>query len=166
MATMTVLEFETPEGADNLARTLNDLQKQRLITILDAAIVSWPHGKKKPKLNQMHNLAAVGSMSGAFWGFLFGLIFLVPLFGMALGAGMGALAGSMRDVGIDDNFIKKVREDITEGTSALFLLSADEVTDRLAEELKQRGVGSSFKLVASNLSSDQEARMREIFGAE
>ena len=38
------------------------------------------------KLNQLMNLTAAGALSGAFWGTLVGLIFLVPLFGTALGA--------------------------------------------------------------------------------
>jgi uncharacterized membrane protein len=163
MATMTVLEFDDAEGAGKLVNALRDFQQRRLITVLDAAMVTWPQGAKKPKTDQLHNLAAVGALSGAFWGFLFGLIFLMPLLGMAIGAGMGALTGSLRDVGIDDEFIKQVRDGVTEGSSALFLLSADAVPDRLAEELKEQGI--SFKLVASNLTREQEDRLREVFGA-
>ena len=37
------------------------------------------------------------------------MLFFVPLLGMAVGAAMGALTGSLNDVGIDDNFIKSVR---------------------------------------------------------
>jgi uncharacterized membrane protein len=32
------------------------------------------------------------TLDGAFWGLLFGLIFFVPLFGMAIGAAIRALA--------------------------------------------------------------------------
>jgi uncharacterized membrane protein len=103
-------------------------------------------------------------MGGAFWGLLFGLIFFVPLLGMAIGAGIGALSGAMTDVGVDDDFIKQVREDVTEGTSALFLLTANAVPERIAEEVKARGL--SFKIVASNLSAEQEAKLQEIFSAE
>lgn len=164
MATLTVLEFETADGAEQMVNILGQLRPLRLITILDAAIVSWPRGAKKPKTNQLTNLAAVGALSGAFWGLLFGLIFFMPLLGAAIGAGMGALGGSLRDVGINDELINTLRDEVTEGTSALFLMSADAVPDRLAEELKARSV--SFKLVASNLSHEQEARLREVFGAE
>jgi uncharacterized membrane protein len=163
MATMTVLEFDDADGAGKLIEALRDFQQRRLITVLDAAIVTWPKGMKKPKTEQLHNLAAVGALSGAFWGFLFGLIFLVPLLGMAIGAGMGALTGSLRDVGIDDDFIKKVRDEVTEGSSALFLLSADAVPDRIAEELREKNI--HFKLIASNLDREQEERLREVFGA-
>jgi len=164
VATLTVLEFETAGGAEEMVKALGDLQRQKLITLQDAAIVSWPEGKKKPKTNQLANLTGAGAMSGAFWGLLFGLIFFVPLLGMAIGAAMGALGGAMTDFGINDDFIKKIRDEVTEGTSALFLLSSGAVPDRLAEEMKARNI--SFKLVASNLSQEQEERLRETFGAE
>jgi len=164
VATMTVLEFDTPSGADRMIHALADLQQQRLITVLDAAMVSWPEGAKKPKTQQLHNLAASGALGGAFWGLLFGLIFFVPLFGMAVGAAFGALSGAMGDVGIDDGFIKRVRDEVKPGSSALCLLSAGAVPDRLAEEVRNRGL--NFKLVSSNLSQEQEGKLREIFGAE
>lgn len=163
MATLTVLEFESADGADEMARALGDLQRQRLVTLLDAAIVTWPQGAKKPRTHQLTNLAVTGAMGGAFWGLLFGLIFFVPLLGMAIGAGFGALSGAMRDVGVDDEFIKKLREDVTEGTSALFLLTRDEVPDKMAEELRARDL--KFKIVASNLTREQEDKLQEVFSA-
>jgi uncharacterized membrane protein len=162
VATLTVLEFDTPFGADQMLGALGDLQRQRLIVVQDAAVVSWPQGAKKPKTQQLYNVAASGALGGAFWGMLFGLLFFVPLFGLAIGAAFGALSGSLRDIGIDDNFIKQVRSEVTEGTSALFLLSAGAVPDRLAEEFKSRGL--NFKLLASNLTQDQEEKLRAVFG--
>jgi uncharacterized membrane protein len=93
---------------------------------------------------------------------LFGLLFFVPLLGMAVGAAMGALTGSMTDVGIDDNFIKSVKQRVTPGTSALFLLTSDVVVDRVKEGMS----GTHGELIASNLSADQEAKLREVFADE
>ena len=92
--------------------------------------------------------------------FLYGLLFFIPLLGMAMGAAMGALAGSMADVGIDDEFIRKVRADVTEGTSALFVMSGTVVTDRVIAEFR----GTGAHLVSTNLSGEQEAKLREVFG--
>ena len=55
---------------------------------------------------------------------------------MAVGAAMGALAGSMADVGIDDDFIRGVRDNVTPGTSALFVMSSNAVADKVLEEFK------------------------------
>ena len=98
---------------------LQGLQEQQMINLEDAAVVSWPQGNKKPTTRQLHG--GSGALGGAFWGFLFGLIFFVPFLGAAISAAIGA--GSMADVGISDDFIKQVREKVTEGTSALFALT-------------------------------------------
>ena len=160
MATLTVWKFDSAEGAQDALNKLQELSKQQLIQIQDAAVVSWPAGKKSPKTNNYGSMTGQGALSGAFWGMLFGLIFFVPFFGMAIGAAMGALAGKFADYGIDDNFIKQVREQVTEGTSALFLLSANAVQDRIAEAFE----GVHMHLIQSNLSSEQEAQLKEEFG--
>ena len=111
MATMTVWKFPTANGAEMAERTLTDLQRRGLIQLQDAAIVTYPEGAKKPKTRQLANMTGAGALGGAFWGMLFGLIFFIPLLGLAIGAGIGALTGSMTDVGIDDAFIKRMREE-------------------------------------------------------
>ncbi|MGB3327996.1 MAG: DUF1269 domain-containing protein [Thermomicrobiales bacterium] len=163
MATLTAVKFASPDGADQALSILENLRKQNLITLLDAAVVSWPEGAKKPKTHQMHNTTGAGALGGAFWGMLFGLIFFVPLLGAAIGATMGAISGSLTDVGINDDFIKQTREKVTPGTSALFLLSQNAVTDRIAEAFK--GL-PAFELIASNLSIEEEAKLKDVFGVE
>ena len=161
MATLTVWKFETAQGAQDALTKLGELAKQQLIQIQDAAVVSWETGKKPPKTHNFGSMTGQGALSGAFWGMLFGLIFFVPFFGLAIGAAMGALAGKFADYGIDDNFIKQVREQVTEGTSALFLLSSNAVQDRIAEAFE----GVHAQLIQSNLSSEQEAKLKDEFGA-
>ena len=100
MATLSVLKFNDLDGADRVLLALQGLQEREMITLEDAAVVSWPQGNKKPTTRQLHSTAGAGALGGAFWGFLFGLIFFVPFLGAAIGAGMGALTGSMADVGI------------------------------------------------------------------
>jgi uncharacterized membrane protein len=162
MATLTAWEFPTPDGADAAEKILLDLQKQQLVTVVDAAVVTWPAGKSKPTTRQLHNLAGAGAMTGAFWGMLFGLLFFVPLLGLAVGAGLGALTGSMADVGIDDNFIRSVRDKVTPGTSALFLLTQDVVADRVLPAVTHL----KPELISSNLSKEQEERLRAAFAEE
>src|SRR6476659_127952 len=124
MATLTAWKFDTPQGADEALNKLEKLSRDFLINLHDAAVVSWEVGKKKPKTHEMHDSTKSGALGGAFWGMLFGLIFFVPFLGAAIGAASGALFGSMRDVGISDDFIQGVREKVTPGTSALFALTS------------------------------------------
>lgn len=163
MATLTVWKFDTPTAADETVATLEKLAKQELIKVHDAATVSWAPGAKKPKTRQVRSLTAAGALGGMFWGMLFGLIFFVPFLGAAVGAAAGALAGSMTDVGIDDGFIKAVRDEVTPGTSALFLMSSDAVADKIKPALEQ--AGHRGELIQSNLSDEQEAALREMLSA-
>jgi len=78
---------------------------------------------------------------------------------MAIGAGAGALGGSLTDVGIDDDFINQIREQVTPGTSALFVLTSGAVTDKI----KDAFAGEMMELLYTNLSNEQDAKLREVF---
>jgi uncharacterized membrane protein len=162
MSSLTVWKFPTPFGAETALEKLTALQTQQLITVQDAAVVSWETGKKKPKTRQMHDTKMGGALGGGFWGLLVGLIFFVPILGLAIGAASGALFGSLADVGISDSFINTVRDQITPGTSALFLLSSDAVIDRVKSEFPD----SDAQLISTNLSTEQETKLREAFAQE
>lgn len=160
MNNLTVWKFDTADGAKEALDKLGELASQNLIILLDAATVTWPEGKKKPKTRQANNLAGGGALDGAFWGMLFGFIFFMPFFGMAMGAVVGGLAGSFSDFGINDDFIKQVREKVTEGTSALFVLSGAATEDKIQEAF----AGTKMELIKSNLTNEQEAELRKAFG--
>jgi uncharacterized membrane protein len=44
MANLTVWKFSTADGAEQAFAKLQGLQKEHLIGIVDAALVSWPTG--------------------------------------------------------------------------------------------------------------------------
>jgi uncharacterized membrane protein len=162
MSSLTVWKFKSTDGAQDAMSVLADLQGQHLIQVLDAAVVSWDVGKRKPSTRELHSTRRAGALGGGFWGLLFGLIFFIPILGLAIGAATGALIGSMADVGISDSFIREVRQKVTPGTSALFLLSSDAVVDRVAERFD----GTGAELVSASLSVEQEAKLREAFSVE
>src|SRR5262245_38106690 len=109
MSTFVMIDYESEIRAEEVRLALLKLQKQYLIDLADAVVVVRDE-KGKIRLRQMYNLTAAGAASGGFWGALIGLIFLNPLFGMAIGAAAGAISGALRDVGIDDNFMKSLGE--------------------------------------------------------
>jgi uncharacterized membrane protein len=63
MATLSVLKFNDLNGADRVLLALQGLQERQMITLEDAAVVSWPQGNKKPITRQLHSTAG----SGAGW---------------------------------------------------------------------------------------------------
>ena len=162
-ATLTVWKFDSANGADDATDILRNLATKKLITIHDAATVRWEEGKKKPATKQGAPTTSAGALGGAFWGMLFGLIFFVPLLGAAVGAATGALAGSLADVGIDDDFIKRVRTEVTPGTSALFIMTTGAVLDRIKDSFAAH---QPSELIYTNLSEEQEKALRHVFEEE
>jgi uncharacterized membrane protein len=68
----------------------------------------------------------------------------------------------MTDVGIDDAFIRRMREEIQPGTSALFVLSSGAVVDKVKDAFE----GQQMMLVETNLSHEQEDKLRAVFSEE
>lgn len=162
MTIFTVLKFPTAGGAARMLRTLQKLQEQRQIHIEDGAIVTWPPGARHPRIKQLSDLAGIGALGGGFWGMLFGLLFSVPFFGVTTGTIIGTLAGHFARYGIEENFIKGMRNQLTEDTSALFLLMNEAVLDKVVAAIKS----TPFELMSTSLSYEQEAQLREVFGQE
>ncbi|HEY7075231.1 MAG TPA: DUF1269 domain-containing protein [Solirubrobacteraceae bacterium] len=132
------------------------------VRVEDAAAVLWPEGRRTPRTAMLGSLDGPGELWGGFWGMLLGLIFLTPLAGPAFGAAAGAIAGSLSDFGVSDDFVKRVRDTVTPGTSALFVLSDGPTRDALVQELR----GVPFELIRSQLSAEQERRLRAALGEE
>jgi uncharacterized membrane protein len=163
MATITGFKFDTAGGAERMVNLLQNLSKQELITLLDAASVTWPEGKKKPTTKHLGDMTGEGALGGAFWGMLFGLIFFIPFLGVAVGAAIGALVGHYSNYGIDKDFVKAAQDKITEGTSAVFLMTEGAVEDKVVDAIK--GSGLEFELFYTNLSKEQEAQLLEDFAS-
>jgi uncharacterized membrane protein len=158
MTTLTVWKFDTVDGAEKALNKLMELQKEFLVEVVDAATVKWPAGSKKPITRQLVPTTEMGALDGAFWGMLFGFLFFMPIMGAALGTVVGALAGHFKDYGIDDDFIKKVRSQVSEGKSALFLLTGRVTPDKVQEAFKGM---ERAELIQSSLSAEQEKKLRQ-----
>ena len=164
---LTVWAFDTVPGATAAVPRLERLAAVGVIAVEDSALVAWPRGCRKPSTRTLKapprlwaafTLSGPGTLWGGFWGVLLGLIFLVPLAGPTFGAAAGAFAGSLADFGVDDAFVKRVRDAVTPGMSALFLISSGAVADALVGELGDLGVA----LIRSDLSelADEVAAAR------
>ena len=68
----------------------------------------------------------------------------------------------MADVGIDDDFIDSVRSEVQPGTSALFVMTSDAVQDKVRAAFSEE----KPTLLHTNLSSEEEARLRDYFSED
>ena len=155
MSDLVVIEFPSEAKAEEVRQKLLSMQKDYLIELGDAAIaVKQPNGHVK--LNQLVNTTAIGAASGALWGTLIGLIFLMPVVGMAIGAASGAIGGKLTNLGIDDKFMKEAAAKLQSGSAVLFVLVRKATTDKVLEQLK--GVGGTVLRTSFDHTKEQELR--------
>ena len=144
MRKLIAVTYDTEFKAEEVRLQFLKMQKSYLVSLEDAVVVEKKQNGKV-KLHQMYNLTASGAVGGGFWGVLIGLIFMNPLLGLVVGAGAGAVAGALSDVGINDDFMKQLAEKLTPGTT-------DKVLDAL------RGTGGT--VLQSSLSHEDEAKLQ------
>ncbi|RIQ36953.1 DUF1269 domain-containing protein [Jiangella rhizosphaerae] len=161
MATFTVWTFDDPAVADHSVALLESMRTRDVGRIHDAATVSWPHDREKPRTHHLASVAHSGALGGTFWGLLFGTLFFVPLLGAALGPAADALGQSLADVGIDDDFIRQIRDRVTPGTSALFALTSDAASGEIIQALDESGINA--ELLDVTISDEQEELLKEAF---
>jgi uncharacterized membrane protein len=140
--------------ARQVTSNLGGAQKAHLIELDDLTIVEHREGGKI-KLHQP-SLAGVGAAGGAMWGGLIGLIFLAPLFGMAIGAAAGAAGGSMADYGVDDNFMKDMGEKLEPGGAAVVALVRKVTADKVLPNLKHQGT-----VIQTSLDAEREELLKQ-----
>jgi uncharacterized membrane protein len=162
MSTLVAVVFNDESTAFEMRAALVKMQQQYLLEMEDAVVVTRdPNGKAN--LHQAVSLTAAGAVSGGFWGMLIGLLFLNPLLGALVGAGAGAISGKFRDIGVDDNMMKAVGEQLKPNTSALFVLLRKVTADKVLDGLKPF-VGKG-RVYQSSLSKDDERALRDVLEA-
>ena len=154
MAHLVVLGVDNRDDAERLFDMAGDLAKQELLQLQDAAY-AWRDDKGKVRIQQAVSLTGAGAASGALWGTLIGMLFLMPVAGLAIGAGTGALAGKLADVGINDDTIKQIGGQLEQGRAAVFLLARSATVDRVIDAIKP----FNPTVIQTNLTKDREEEL-------
>lgn len=155
MAALTVWRYPTPFGVDEGELHLKVLVEQGAVVVHDAASVIWLPDEDEPKVRRLRHGTSRAAGGGAFWGGLVGLLVLNPVAGAAAGAAVGAAAHKRRATGLDDEFLRSVREQLTPGTSALLLLTSDAREELIRPVLAR----SEATLIATDLTDDARRRL-------
>jgi uncharacterized membrane protein len=161
MTTFTVWKFEDADGAEHALRLLKDAEDENLVDVLDHAVITWPEDSAQPHMRHKHDSTARGAAKGAFWGVLAGALFTVPVVGAAAGAALGAGAKHAEGLGIPKEQLDAMRDEITQGTSALFVVTEAGNLDRVGERFR----GVHMKLVHTNLTAAERSTLLETFGS-
>jgi uncharacterized membrane protein len=129
----TAWRFSGTEGADEAVLRLKQLDAQDLIDVQDVAVLRWPQYATEPQAQE--HVTDEGSKASA-------------------------LAKRLRKAGIDPSMVESVKGDMTPGTSALVLLSADAAIDPVVKAFE----GQAMELIRSDLSVPQQDQVRAAFG--
>jgi uncharacterized membrane protein len=156
MTHLVVLGVDSPAKAEELFDLAGDLAKQELLQLQDAAY-AYRDAKGKVRIHQAVSLTGAGAASGALWGTLIGMLFLMPVAGLAIGAGTGALAGKLADVGINDDTIKQIGSQLEDGKAAVFLLARSATVDRVIDAIKPYNP----TVIQTNLTREREEELVE-----
>ena len=159
VGTLVVIAYDDRFKAEEMRLKLLRKQREDLVDLEDA-VVAVKDATGRITLHQAVSLTTLGAMSGGFWGCLLGLIFMNPLLGM-VGATAGAASGALRDVGIDDDFMRELANGLPLQSSALFVLVRKASPDRVLDEVR----GTGGKILKTNLSHENEATLQAALSA-
>jgi uncharacterized membrane protein len=161
MSTLVAIAYPDRATAEQVRQELIQATKEHLVRLEDAVVVDCD-ADGKIKLHQASSTTGAGALGGAAWGGLIGLLFLAPLFGMAIGAASGAVAGKMTDSGVNDSFMKELGAKLQPGSAALIALGSTEARDKLLERISPYG----GDVIQTSLDSEDEERLRMALGQE
>ena len=161
MSELIVIGYEDEETAERVLKELQELQRDYLIDLDDAAIITrTPQGKVRAITTDQ--TLALGTVSGMFWGTLIGLLFLVPVAGFAIGGLIGAATGGLGHLGIKDDFKREFANLVQPGTSAIMAIVRRATPDKVIEEIKPYG----GKVLRTSLSHESEEKLMDMLYGE
>jgi uncharacterized membrane protein len=160
MTTFTVWKFDDATEAQRAVKVLKDAAADGLVRIDDHAVVTWPEGEDHARVDHSYDDPKRGAGWGALWGVLTGALFTVPVAGAVVGASIGVMSKMTDGTGITPKDIDRLRDEVTPGTSALFLVTEGAQLDRLGERFHF----GNKTLIHTNLTDAERATLLETFG--
>lgn len=124
MSNLLVVMYDDQYRAKEVMKELRALQESKQLDLEDAAYVTKDN-QGNFHIHQEHSLTKKGVIAGGTGGIIAGLLFTIPIAGLAVGAAAGVMAARAQDYGIDDKFIKALNDDMRLNTSAILMLIRD-----------------------------------------
>jgi len=146
---LVAFQFKNLGTAQEFMHAANRLQKRGHVALHDAVYVTSDLETGTAAIELVDVTTKDAAKNGALWGGLLGLLLTIPVLGIAIGAGAGAIAAKATDTGITDAFIESMRAAVTPGHTVLVLLASQVNESSVRKELERY---AGIELVSSNLS--------------
>lgn len=160
MSDLIVVAFDDELKAEKIRLSLMEMKKQDMIDLEEAAIMVRSRDGKV-RLHHVAHWTGPATLGGGFVGILAGLMLFNPVLaavGMVGGAAVGAAVGAMSEVGIEEDFMKRLAACVRPGSSAIFILSRSTDPESLKRELEK----FDGKLLHTRLEHTETARLRKV----
>jgi len=161
MSELIVIGYDDEETASRVLQELQELQRDYLVDLEDAAIIRRNRQGKVQAITTDQTVA-LGTVSGMFWGTLIGLLFLAPIAGFAIGGLIGAATGGLGHLGIKEDFKREFADTVQPGTSAIMAIIRRATPDKVIEEIKPYG----GKILRTSLSAESEEKLMDMLYGE
>lgn len=159
MSNLIVLTFDSADEAEQVRAAIKGQQKQGLVSLEDAAIVTCDAEGKIHVKNEVSRATMIGTGVGALLGLLVGGLSF-SLTGLLIGAAGGAGVGALTKMGVDGKFIKDVKESLKPNSSAIFIIVREaDPTDAVALLRNYKG-----RVLQTTLDSEAEETLRKAVG--
>lgn len=155
MSDLIAVSYPDVGRAAEVFEGLARLQTEHVLEAEDMLYVTKSR-EGKVHLHQALSTTGIGAATGALWGGLVGMLFLVPVVGLVVGAATGALTGKLSDYGIEDRFVKELAATMPPNSSAVFVLVRKATPDKLMAEMAKYG----GTILRTSLSHDAEAKLQ------
>jgi uncharacterized membrane protein len=134
-----VLGYPDRSGAEAAVAELTELTRDEFVSLDDWAIISkGADGELTSSTSDAKKSAAgKGAFAGGFAVALIAIAGPIGLAGVAVGAGVGAVAGAMHRAGFKDGDVKSVGELMQAGRTLLILTVPGEYADRFRDAIDE-----------------------------
>ncbi len=159
VSTLSLWAFDAPDTAAAALRLIERSQRRGVLIVADSAVVEWHPGSHRPVAYQSGAADGASGLSGAFWGLLFGSLFLAPLVGLT---GPIWPPDGLSRIGLPESLLEQIRTMSRPGTSELFVLSPSPQNTSLRLALSS----VQSRCLTTDLTSEQHTALHRAFGQE
>jgi uncharacterized membrane protein len=138
MSTLIAMVFDGPYDAEKARLELRMLEKEDLVD-LEESVVLVRDKKGHVHFHHSEHFTLPLALGGGFVGTLVGLMILSPavaLIGGISGTALGAILGALKEIGIEEDFMKDLAEGMRADSSALFIVTRKGDPQKIMEILK------------------------------
>ncbi|WP_406865113.1 DUF1269 domain-containing protein [Streptomyces sp. HUAS MG47] len=156
MAELIIIGYDDPAVADRAYTTVEELQRDYVVHLNGLAVVSVD-AEGRTHVDTASRIVGVSAVSGALWGAIFGVLFLMPGLGLLTGAALGGLVGKLSKSGVDEQFRRQVGDLLKPGSAAVVIMATKVTDDKFTAAMQQHG-GTVLK---TSLSGEDEKELAE-----